>query len=445
MVGLRRVLGFWEATLTGVGVILGAGIYALIGAAAGEAGNAVWLSMVMAAVVAGLTGLSYAELSSMLPKAGAEFTYADKAFGKKIAFLVGWLLLVVGVIAAAAVALGFGGYLHALAGTPVAGGAVLLVAASTAVLLAGVKESARLAIVFTLVEASGLLITLFAALPFLGSVDYFAMPAGVAGVLGAAALIFFAFIGFEDVSRLAEETRDAPKTIPRALLTAIAISTILYALVAVAAVSVLGSEALGASKAPLADVAFHALGPNGFLVLGFIALFSTSNTVLMVQLAAARVLYGMSRGRAMPSFLGIVHSKTRVPWVATIVIGVFAALFALVEKISVVADLTNFAIFIVFIIVNLAVIKLRHSAPGLPRPFKTPLSIGWLPVLPALGVVSCAVLLASLGADIIVGGFLVVLAGACLDFFMEAKHGPTRWVEEHAKHLLISLRTKRFR
>ncbi|MEW5955713.1 MAG: APC family permease [Candidatus Micrarchaeota archaeon] len=445
MVGLRRALGFWEATLAGVGVILGAGIYALIGAAAGEAGNAVWLSMAIAAVVAGLTGLSYAELSSMLPRAGAEFTYADKAFGKRIAFLIGWLLAVAGVIAAAAVALGFGGYLHALAGAPVAAAAVLLVAASTAVLLVGVKESARLAVVFTVIEAAGLLIILFAALPFLGSVDYFAAPAGIAGVFGAAALIFFAFIGFEDVSRLAEETRDAPKTIPRALLAALAISTVLYALVAVAAVSVLGWQALGASNAPLADVASHALGPNGFLILAFIALFSTSNTVVMVQLAASRVLYGMGRGHAMPSFLGAVHPKTQVPWLATIVIGVFAALFALVEKISVVADLTNFAVFIVFIVVNLSVIKLRHSAPRMPRPFKMPLNIGWFPVLPALGVVSCLVLFASLGVDILVGGALVVLAGVCLDFFMEARHGPKRWVEEHAKHLLTSLRIKRFR
>jgi len=442
LVGLKRVLGFWEVTLAGVGVILGAGIYALIGAAAGEAGNLVWLSMVLAAVVAGLTGLSYAELSSMLPRAGAEFDYADKAFGKKIAFLMGWLLIVNGVIACAAVALGFGGYLHALTNLPVVIAAILLMAASTALLLVGIKESARLALVFTLIEAGGLLIIIFLAIPFLGSVDYFASP-GLVGVFGAAALIFFAFIGFEDISRLAEETRDASKTIPRAILTAIAVSTVLYALVAVAAISVLGSDALGSSKAPLADVASKALGPNGFFILAFIALFSTSNTVVMVQLGAARVIYGMSRGKAIPSFLSAVSSKTRVPWVATVLIGVFAALFALVEKIGIVADLTNFTIFIVFIGVNLAAIKLRYAMPGARRPFETPLRIGRMPLLPVLGVISCFVLLASLGGDIMIGGVLVVLAGVCLDFFMEAKHGPARWAKESAKHLL-TLGKKRF-
>jgi len=442
LVGLRRVLGFWEVTLAGVGVILGAGIYALIGVAAGEAGNLVWLSIILAAVVAGLTGLSYAELSSMLPRAGAEFEYADRAFGKKLAFLVGWLLVVNGVIAAATVALGFGGYLHALAGTPVALAAIGLMVASTALLLVGIKESARLAVLFTLVEAAGLLIILFVSLPFLGSVDYFATP-GVFGVFGAAALIFFAFIGFEDISRLAEETKDSAKTIPRALLSAIAISTILYALVAVAAVSVLGWQALGASKAPLADVASKALGPAGFLALAVIALFSTSNTVVMVQLAAARVLFGMSRGHALPSVLGAVHPKTQVPWIATIVIGGFAALFALVEKISVVADLTNFTIFLVFIAVNLAAIKLRYSMPGAARPFKTPFNFGKFPLVPALGVVSCIVLLASLGGDVVIGGLLVVFAGVALDFFMEAKHGPARWAKDSAKHLLVAAR-KRF-
>ena len=281
---LKRELGLVEATLCGVGIILGAGIYALVGKTAGMAGNAVWISFLIAAIVAAFTGLSYAELSSMFPKSGAEYVYTKKAFGKNIAFLVGWLVIVSGIIASTAVALGFAGYFAALFNTPIIPVAIALLLLSSLLLFYGIKQSVKVAVIFTLVEAAGLLLIIIVGLPYIGSVNYFEMPS-LGGVFSAAALIFFAFIGFEEMVRLSEETKKPKKTIPTALVVAIAITTIIYMLVGLSAVGILGWEALGSSDAPLADVANAALPGTGG-ILSIIALFATANTVLLLLLAA---------------------------------------------------------------------------------------------------------------------------------------------------------------
>lgn len=413
---LKRVLGFWEATLAGVGVILGAGIYALLGAGVGMAGNGVWLSLVVGAVLAALTGLSYAELSSMMPKAGAEFSYAEKAFGKKTAFLTGWLFVVSGIVGCTTVALGFGGYLHALAGVPIWLAAVAVLGASTFLLLLGVKDSVLLAVVFTLVEAGGLVLVVLLAVPFYGSVDLLSFP-GWGGVLGAAALMFFAFLGFEDVAKLAEETRNACVVIPRALLASIAISAVFYVLVAVASLALVGVGGLSGSSAPLAVVAGKALGGNGFLLLSVIALFATSNTVVLLELATSRVVYGMARASCLPSRLSVV-SKQGVPWLATVVVGFIAALFVFAGDVAFAAKITDFAVFVVFFVVNAAVVRLRFLVPGARRPFRVWGSVAGVPVAPVAGAFSCLVLLASLGWEAVVGGFVLVLVGAAVFFVL---------------------------
>jgi len=204
---LVRRLGFWEVTLSGIGIILGAGIYALIGVAAGSAGNAVWLSFVISALVAFFTALSYMELSSMMPDVGAEYEYTARAAGRRVAMVIGWLIIFSGILGAATVALGFAGYMGALLPVPAFGAAVLLIAALCGVLLLGVKESAWVAVAFTLIEVSGLLLIIAAGLPHLGKVDYLEMPIGMTGVVTAAALVFFAYQGFEEMVKFSEETR----------------------------------------------------------------------------------------------------------------------------------------------------------------------------------------------------------------------------------------------
>jgi len=410
-VALKRELGLLEVTLSGVGIILGAGIYALIGKAAGLAGNSIWISFALSALIAVFTGLSYAELSSMFPKASAEYEYVTNAFSKKLAFIIGWLIIWSGVFGASTVALGFAGYFNAIFDVPVKISALVLIAALSFIILYGIKESAWFAITATLIEAAGLVIIIFIGLPYLGNVDYFEMPHGLEGVFEASALVFFAYIGFEGIVKLSEETKAPEKTIPRGLMLAILISIILYVLVAISAVSVVGWERLSTSEAPFADLAFSVLGRDGFIVLSVIALFATANTVLLMLLAASRITYGMADSFSLPGVLAQVHPSRRTPWIAILSMMALSMVFVFAGDIKFVANVTNFTIFVTFIVVNAALIMLRYTKPELERPFKVPLTIGRLPLLPLLGLAFCIFMLAQLSMQVLAVGMMVTVLG----------------------------------
>jgi APA family basic amino acid/polyamine antiporter len=236
---LSRRLGLWSTALSGIGIILGAGIYVIIGAATRDAGSAVWLAFVLAALLAGMTGLAYAELASMFPFAGASPVYVREAFGRHAGFVLGWLRLAVSVITAAAVALGFGGYLADLAQLPSLGAAMAVLATSFAIIVVGVRETVAVAIVMTLLEAGGLVLILVLGADTIGSRSLLELPHGIVGLMSGAALVFFAFEGFEQIATLSEETRDPTRNIPRAILISIAASAGLYVLVAITATSAL--------------------------------------------------------------------------------------------------------------------------------------------------------------------------------------------------------------
>ncbi len=413
---LRRDLGLPAVTLSGIGIILGAGIYALLGEAAGMAGNAVWLTFAIAAVIAAFSALSYAELSSMFPRAGAEFEYVSNAFGKRLAFVVGWLIILSGILGAATVSLGFAGYFSDLAGLPVIPSAILIVLVLAAILLAGIRETARVAIAMTLIEAGGIVMIILIGLPYLGQVDYLEMPRGIPGLLQASALVFFAYMGFEEIVKLSEETRNPERTIPLALMIALAVSILLYILVSLAAVSVVGSEQLAASRAPFADVAAVALGPAAFTLISVIALFATANTALLMMMASSRIIYGMASSYSLPPFLARVHPRTRAPWTAVVAVLLATLAFLFAGRIDFVANVTNFTLFVTFIVINASVVALRYRAPDVVRPFRIPGAVGTLPVIPVIGMASSLFLLAQLGTPVLlVGGVLVVLgAGLAL-------------------------------
>jgi basic amino acid/polyamine antiporter, APA family len=415
-VELKRELGLLEITLSGVGIILGAGIYALIGKATGLAGNAVWLSFALSALVAVFTGLSYAELSSMFPKASAEHEYTRSAFGMRLAFIVGWLVILSGIIGASTVALGFGGYFNSFFSVPpLASGFVLIIALSF-LLFYGIKESAWFAIVATLIETAGLILIIYIGLPYLGKVDYFEMPYGFSGVFQASALVFFAYTGFESIVKLSEETKAPEKTIPRGLLLAILISIILYVLVAVSAVSVMGWEKLATSGAPFADLAFIALGSEAFMLLTVIALFSTANTVLLMLLGSSRIIYGMADSSTLPGILARVHPSRRTPWVAIFVAMVLSVLFIFAGDIAFVANIANFTLFVTFFVINAAVILLRYQEPQMKRPFRVPVSIGKFTVLPLFGILFCIFMLFQLEWMVLLIGAALVILGWLLSF-----------------------------
>jgi len=418
---LKRELGLVSTTLYGIGVILGAGIYALIAVGAGLAGNMLWLSFLISAVIAIFTALSYAELSSMFPKEAAEYNYTKKAFKKEsLSFMVGWVLAVGTIVAASTVALGFGGYLSALTGLEPNIGALVLIILMSALNYVGIKESSEFNSVSTVLEMLGLGIVIavaFMSEPII-QVDLFQMPYGGLGdILAAVSVVFFAYIGFENVANLSEEVKESRKIVPKALVLALAISTVLYMLVAVAAIREVGWEALSQSKAPLTLVVSRALGSYSNL-LSFIALFATANTVLMFLIVPSRIFYGMAQGGSFPKIFSQIGSRG-TPFISVFIVGFVAAVVALATDIKTVAQLTDLGVFIAYIAVNLALISLAGSR--LKREFMSPRMFG-IPILAYLGALISILMLVVFPPWLWGLEALIVLVGLAI-FFLNKKKG----------------------
>jgi basic amino acid/polyamine antiporter, APA family len=417
---LRRVLGLTEVTAGGVGIIIGAGIYVLLGTATAHAGPFVWLAFLVAAVLSALTGLSYAELSSMFPSAAGEYEYTRQAMPEWIAFVVGWTMITGLVVAAATVSIGFARYVGYFVDVDARVAALGLLAAVSGVATVGIKYSARLTVALSAVQVGGLLLIVAIGLPHVGEVDLFtARSAG--GVLGAAALVFFAFIGFDEVITLAEETRDPTRTVPLALLLALGLSTALYIAVAVAAVSVLGADALAASPRPLADVMAHVLGDRGATVVAAIAIMTTMNTTLLAVTAASRVMYGMAKAGAMPRAFASIHPRRSTPVRAILTVALVAAAFAGFGEFAVIAAVTDFAVYVVFLAVNASVIILRRTRPELPRPFAVSGAVRGVPVVPVLGLGSVAIMLTQLEPGAIGVGAALCTAGLAAGWLLRRR------------------------
>jgi len=429
MAKLERSLGLVEVTLMSIGIILGAGVYVLIGEAAGLSGNGLWLSFIIAAVVASFTGLSYAELSSRFPHASAEYTYIEQSFGKHIAWIVGWLIITGSIIGGATVAMGFANYFNALFNTPIILTALVLLFICGVILIAGVKETAFFAIIMTLIEAAGLIIIVFIGLPYFGSVNYAELTQGIKGVLEAGVLIFFGYIGFESITRMAAETKKPEKNIPKAIIISIIATTIIYILVGISAVSVIPWQDLSTAKAPLALVAENVFGSNSFLALSIIALFSTFNTALVMLLSGSRIIYGIAEKKALPKIFLHVSKKTLAPYIAVVFVIAFSMLCLFLGDLKTIANLTNFTIFVTFIVINASVIFLRIKKP-ITHGFKVPLSIKKIPILPFLGLITSLFMILYLSYDVLLIGGIMLLVGFILYLFfiktksrIEAKDG----------------------
>ncbi len=378
--------------LYGVGIILGAGIYALIGVGAGIAGNALWLSFLIGAVIAAFTGLSYAELSSMYPKEAAEYVYTKHAFGKEmLAFIVQWIMFFTVVVSIPTVALGFAGYWNFMFGGNIAIIALALIVLMSLLNYFGIKESAKYNDISTIIEVSGLAAIIVLGIYYstkydvFASMDFFASPAGFTGIMTATTIVYFAFIGFENLVNISEEAKDAQHVIPKALLISLGISAVIYILVSIAAVSIVGYENLASSKAPLAEVAEKVI-PGSAAALALIALFATSNTVLILLIIGSRLLYGLSSNKSLPEFFSKV-GKQGTPYISILFITILASLSLFFGGgIKKLAHLTDLGIFTVYIFVNLSVIVLRYKEPKTIRLFKAPFNIGNFPLLAFLGI-----------------------------------------------------------
>lgn len=369
---LRRVLSLPLITFYGLGTILGAGIYVLVGKIAGVAGLYTPVAFIIAAIVAGFTGFSYAELSARHPLAGGEVVYVEEGLHiRALSLLVGLAIVAAGCVSAATITRGFVGYLNlfvAVPATPVVAGTVIVLGG---IAIWGMRESAWAAATATGIELVGLLMVLGVAWPSLGALPErwpellpMAETAAWSSVMLGAFLAFFAFIGFEDMVNVAEEVHDPVNNLPRAILIALGLATALYILIALVAVLSLPPSVLSASSAPLALV-YQESGGKHPEILGIISLFAVINGALVQIIMAARVLYGMAAAQWIPRPFAQIGKRTGTPVIATIVTALLVLLLALALPLVALAKITSGVLLGVFALVNLALIRIKkhHPAP----------------------------------------------------------------------------------
>lgn len=391
------MLGLGHVTASGVAVIIGAGIYVLLGPAAADAGGLVWLSFVVAAGLCALTAFSYMELSSMYPRAGSEHEFTRHAFPPVVSFSAGWAMTTGLIVATASVALGFARYTGEFVdlGSRTTAWAVIVVMALVSA--TGMAKAAWVVIAMGSVEIGSLVVVAVVGLPDIGR-HSLVEGGSIAGVAAAAGLIFFAFIGFDEVITLAEETRDPVRNIPRALFFALLISTFLYVAVAAVSVGVLGADELARAERPLASVMEVAVGGSWRSPMSIAALLSTASTVLLLLTASARMVYGMASTGALPRALARVEGR-RVPGPALLLVGVSASFLVLLEDFALLAAATDALVYFIFVLVNLTVIVLRFRRPDHPRPYRVRGSVRGVAVVPVLGIVVTLAVALRLDAD----------------------------------------------
>lgn len=421
--GLSRSLSLPQLLFYGVGTIVGAGIYTIVGEAAGEAGRATWVSLLLAAGVALVTALSYAELVSAFPRAGAEYQFLKAAFPRwrVPAFLAGYLIALNAAATSATVALAFAGYLAVFWALPAAPVALVLLGACTLLNIAGIRQATWIGIALIAIEVGGL--GLFVGM----GLAQRELMAGVQwpeatqwpAVFGATALIFFIYIGFEDVANLAEESRHPQRDVPRALIASVVLVSLLYLLVVWVALGIAEPGDMAGSRSPLTDVG-RRLAPWLGVTLAVAALFATASTALISLVSISRLLYGMARDGDMPQALSRTLSRRKTPWVAALCL--FGAACALVPlgEVKTIASLSALGVLLVFFGVHLALIRLRWSQPALERPFRVWGAAGRLPLLPVAGALCCAALATRF--DALVYGVFALALGLGL-----AAYAAMRW------------------
>ncbi len=363
---LKRTLSYPLLTLYGLGTILGAGIYVLIGKVAATSGLYAPLAFIVAAVLAGLSGYSYAALSSRYPKSAGESVYVQAAFSKQVlSTAVGWMVILTGVVSAATIANGFVGYLNKFIHISDFFAITVMLIGLCLLACWGVAESVKVAAIITTIEVGGLLFVLLLAgdslvllperLPEL--IPHFSDGAAWFAILLGAFLAFYAFIGFEDMVNMAEEVKQPERTLPKAIFSALVISSLLYVLIALVAILSLPLEALQQSNAPMTDI-LQRHSAQAAVIISLISLVAVMNGALVQIIMGARVMYGLSKQGLAPLWLGRVHAKFQTPVVATVLISLVVWFLAVALPLTTLAKLTSFIIIVVFLLVNLSLIRI---------------------------------------------------------------------------------------
>jgi APA family basic amino acid/polyamine antiporter len=417
---LRKTLSWPHLVALGVGAIVGTGIYTLTGVGADRAGPAIILAFAIAGVICACAALCYAEMATLIPTAGSAYTYAYSVLGETIAWIVGWSLILEYSLACSTVAVGWSAYLvgwlqsaglelpHALLAGPHAGGIVNLPAVIVALtvaglLVAGTRESATLNIVLVIIKMAALAAFVLLALPSFDAdkLQPF-MPYGFGsavdgdgvtrGVMAAAAVVFFAFYGFDAVATSAEEARNPGRDLTIGIIGSMAVCTIIYMLVAISAVGAVSHSAVGDSSEPLAFVMRTLEHPVAARLIGLAALVALPSVILVMMYGQSRIFFVMARDGLLPRKLSTVSARTGAPALITAVTGVFVAAVAGFFRLDEIAELANAGTLLAFIAVAACMMILRKRAPDLPRVFRCPQPM----IVGTLAIIGCAYLIASL-------------------------------------------------
>ena len=366
---LKRSLSLPLVTFYGLGNILGAGIYVLVGKVAGEAGYFVPLSFLIASFIAALSAFTYAELSARHPVSAGVAAYIYEGFHfQKLSILVGCLITMAGIVAAAAVTHGFTGYLRVFFDIPPWLIITALILTMAGLAAWGITHSVLVASLFTVVEIFGLLLIIFVGLEHIPEIKTTMVQAqndvsfSMLGIMSGAFLAFYAYLGFEDMVTVSEEIKNPTVNLPRAILLSVIISTLLYIAVVIVAVITVSPAQLSQSEAPLSDVYVAATGKEPVLI-SLIGMFAIVNGALIQMIMSSRLIYGMADKGWLPAWLAEVHPRTRTPINSTMLVMSMMLFLALVLSMVKLAELTSYLILIVFCLVNLSLIKIKRAHP----------------------------------------------------------------------------------
>ena len=441
---LVRQLGGFQLTMLGIGAIIGTGIFVLTAEAGQKAGPGLMVAFIIAAIVCALAALAYAELASMVPVSGSAYTYTYGVLGELLAWIVGWALVLEYAVAAGAVAVGWSGYMNGLLesagyGLPlylkvgIQGGgsfnllACLIALVITGLLVLGTSKSAWVNAVLVTLKIAALILFIAIAVPAAQDENFkpflptgWGSPMGGVGVLGAAASIFFAYVGFDAVSTAAEETKNPNRNIPIGLIGSLAVCTIFYLLVAYAAVGAVGAQpggALSQSKEPLAFVLREIGWPKVGSAVAIAAIVALPSVVLMMIFGQTRILFTMARDGLLPDVLAKVHPKYHTPHVVTWVTGIAVSLFAAMFPVGMLADISNSGTLFAFFMVAAGVMVLRVTDPKRIRPFRAPLI--W--IVGPLAMAGCVLLFFSLGWNPTIKYFCIWAVIGLVLYFLYAR------------------------
>ncbi|MDP9885288.1 APA family basic amino acid/polyamine antiporter [Sinomonas atrocyanea] len=435
---LSRTLGLWQLTAIGVGGIIGAGIFSLAGAVAHQtAGPAVLISFLVAGVASAAAALSYAEFAGMIPKAGSAYTYGYAALGEVVGWFIGWDLLLEYTAIVAVVAIGISGYFGFLVGqlgvdlpawmlgAPGTGPghvvdvfAIILCLLTAWILTRGIQSTGRFELLIVALKVLLVVVIVVLGVFHINSANYHPyFPFGFGGVMTGAATVFFAVFGYDAMSTAAEESRDATRHMPKAIIYSLVIAMVLYVLATLVLTGMQNYTQID-PKSGFAS-AFAAVGLPGVAdVIAVGAIVSILTVMLTFMLGVTRVWFSMSRDGLLPKWFARTDPKRHVPTRVTWIVGVGSAILAGILPINTVAELTNIGILSAFVVVCLAVIVLRYRSPEIPRSFRTPL----MPVIPAIGVLFSLWLIISLPWETWVRFAVWLVIGLAIYFGYSRRH-----------------------